>query len=228
MDVFILLDRSGSMAACWDEALSSINTYVDSLEPVTKKYCSECGHEIDSKSSNFASAYMPRVTIAAFDNHSGFNFDVLRESRPANFSPPISADEVSPRGSTPLLDAVGRILDMAEQVNSDRTVIVVMTDGYENSSVKNTKEKIRKRIQGAQERGWQVLFIGADFDAFGDSSMVGVGYGQTISVSACNLMPSMEVIGGYTQCYFSSGAYISFNQNDRENLGDFTTSVPPK
>ena len=36
MNVYILLDRSGSMASLWEEALGSINGYVSKLPKKTK------------------------------------------------------------------------------------------------------------------------------------------------------------------------------------------------
>ena len=109
MDLFILLDRTGSMATLWDEAVTSVNTYVNELAN-------------DSADD--------RVTLVAFDQHDGMQFDVLRDAVQIVEWKALAIDEVTPRGCTPLLDALVRIITRAEEVNNDKTAFVVMTDGH--------------------------------------------------------------------------------------------------
>src|SRR6516164_8481828 len=75
---YLLLDRSGSMAVQWREALDAINAYAGTL-----------GSKINT-----------RIWMAVFDNA----FDVLRNDIfPAAWRP-ITDEEVQPRGSTALDD----------------------------------------------------------------------------------------------------------------------------
>lgn len=110
---FILLDRSGSMQSLWTEALSSINAYVKKL--------------VDDKVDT-------GVTLATFDSSDKLHFDVIRD----RITPPtwraVSNEDATPRGFTPLSDATGRIVALAEAGKYDKVAIIIMTDGHENAS----------------------------------------------------------------------------------------------
>jgi hypothetical protein len=108
------------------------------------------------------------------------------------------ADDVSrfmwtcmPRGGTPLLDAVGtvittesgRIKKLPQAEQPDRVFVVIATDGLENSSREWTKQAVGKLIEDRTADGWDVVFIGADFDAFAEAGSIGVRYGSTMSTN---------------------------------------------
>lgn len=225
MEVFILLDRTGSMSTLWSEAVSSINAYVEELVKNEKNYCDKCGNALP-RTTDMDMEY--NITLAAFDRHNGFNFDILRESVPVSQWKKFKKDEVSPRGSTPLFDALNRIIVMAESKDSYRTVIVVMTDGYENSSKEMTKEMVKNAVSRVTERGWQVVFLGAAFDAFTNASWVGVKYGQTVSVPSHFLVNAMQKTAQHTGSYGACGQSMGYTVEDRVDLDDFTSSKEEK
>ena len=100
MHAYILLDRSGSMQTLWVEALSSVNAYAKEL--ANKKD----GNAVDS-----------HITFAVFDGQEGLQFDVLRRKQPALHWETVTDREASPRGMTPLLDAMIRIVALADADN---------------------------------------------------------------------------------------------------------------
>jgi hypothetical protein len=88
-----------------------------------------------------------------------------------------------PRGSTALLDAVGRAINetgerLAKMPEAERpglVVFVVMTDGPENSSREFTKSHIKQMIEHQQSvYKWQFTFLGANQDAFAEGGAMGV------------------------------------------------------
>ena len=123
MQAYILLDRSGSMQSLWVEALSSVNAFAKELANKTD------GPVVDS-----------HVTLAVFDSQEALQFDVLRKKQPALHWDNVTDKDASPRGMTPLLDAMVRIISLAESDNPDKAIIVVMTDGQENASREVTRE----------------------------------------------------------------------------------------
>ena len=125
MKSYILLDRTGSMSSIWGEALSSVNAYASAV-----------GKAEDGETDDLETT----VTLAVFDAQEGLQFDVLRDDVKAADWQSVSNDEVAPRGMTPLFDAIGRIVATAEADNPEKAVIVIMTDGLENSSREITKE----------------------------------------------------------------------------------------
>jgi hypothetical protein len=99
---YILLDRTGSMEPIWNEALSSVNAYADGLAAL------DGGPRVDAD-----------ITLAVFDAQDGLQFDVLRQSVDAGDWNDVTTREVNPRGMTPLYDAIGRIVSLAEFSNFD-------------------------------------------------------------------------------------------------------------
>jgi Mg-chelatase subunit ChlD len=188
MNVYILLDRSGSMASLWDEAIGSINGYVEGLKKTD------------------------RVHLAAFDNVS---HDIVRDVKVKDWKN-VSPTELQPRGGTPLYDSCGKIMAQAELDNSKKTILVVMTDGWENASKEHTQESIKAKVKAFENRKWEVIFLGANFDSVETvSSSVGVMSTKTMNISAGNMMDSMTTLRGYTQSYSATGASINFSADDK-------------
>jgi hypothetical protein len=75
---------------------------------------------------------------------------------------------------TPLLDAIVRTIALAEADNPDKAVIVIMTDGHENASREVTRDGVKVALDRVRARGWEVVFLGANFDNISDASSVGV------------------------------------------------------
>lgn len=99
-----------------------------------------------------------------------------------------------PRGGTPLLDAVGTIITiegaeidaLPEDKKPDRVFVVIATDGEENASKEWKKEAVGKLIADRTKAGWDIVFIGADFDAFAEARSMGVHLNSTLSTNTAN------------------------------------------
>ncbi len=202
MQAYILLDRSGSMQSLWVEALSSVNSFAKELAN------RQDGPAVDS-----------HITLAIFDSQQGLQFDVLRRKQPALHWETVTDKEASPRGMTPLLDAMVRIISLAETDNPDKAVIVVMTDGEENASVEVKREGVKVALDRAKAKGWEVVFLGANFDNISDASSVGVQGGQQMAMSAGTMDKSLASLARKSRAYGASApgaAPIVFNEEDRE------------
>lgn len=206
MDIFMLLDRTGSMQRRWEEAVNAINVYVDEVVKAA-------GHDLLTDQD--------RVTLASFDRwQTGTTFDILRDSVPLTSWSPLRTDEVTPRGDTPLLDAVVRLAAVAEAKGSEKTVVVIMTDGEENASSEVTKDVARSAVDRLQKRGWQVVYLGADFDAFDQAGQVGIRPAATLSMAPGRMSAAMEAIARKTQAYTKSGVPMAFLDEDRKQSGE--------
>lgn len=199
MHAYILLDRSGSMQGLWVEALSSVNAYAKELANKTD------GDAVDS-----------HVTLAVFDSHDALQFDVLRRKQPALHWETVTDKDASPRGMTPLLDAIGRIIALADSDNPDKAVIVVMTDGAENASREMTRDGVKAALDRVKKRGWDVVFLGANFDNISDASSVGVAGGQQMSMAPGAMGDTMRMMAKKSRAYFARGEGHVFEEADRE------------
>lgn len=202
MQAYILLDRSGSMQSLWVEALSSVNAFAKEL--ANKKD----GPAVDS-----------HITLAVFDSQEGLKFDVLRRKQPALHWENVTNKEATPRGMTPLLDAMVRLVALAETDNPDKAVIVVMTDGQENASVEVKREGVKAALDRVKARGWEVVFLGANFDNIADADSVGIQGGQQMAMSAGTMERSLASLARKSRHYAAApagAAPIVFNEEDRE------------
>lgn len=86
---------------------------------------------------------------------------------------PLRRGDYRPNGSTALLDALGSAIssgrmlyDRRQRLGDVSVVLVVITDGEENSSMKYSSAAISRMVQDCEASGlWTFTFMGADFDA---------------------------------------------------------------
>ena len=207
MHAYILLDRTGSMQSIWDEALNSVNTFASGLG---KREQGESEGEVDA-----------RVTLAVFDSQDGFQFDVLRENAEAEAWRSVTNDEASPRGMTPLFDAIGRIVAKAESDKPEKALLVIMTDGMENASREVTKDGARAALDRARAKGWEVVFLGAEFANFSDAEGVGNVGSKNMAVSAGSLNQTMDRLAKKGRSYAKGEEpEIVFDEEDRAVAGE--------
>jgi hypothetical protein len=198
MQAYVLLDRSGSMQSLWVEALSSVNAFAKEL--ANKKD----GPAVDS-----------HITLAVFDGQEGLQFDVLRRKQAALHWENVTDRDATPRGMTPLLDSMVRIIALAEGDNPDKAVIVVMTDGQENASREATREGVKAALDRVKAKGWEVVFLGANFDNIGDANSVGVGGDKQMAMAAGSMGVSLQRLAKKARFYAAESAPIDFDAEDR-------------
>ncbi len=205
VSTYILLDRTGSMQGIWTEALSSVNAYAEDL-----------GH-----SDNGAKT---PVTLAVFDAQDGLQFDVLRDHALASDWKDVTDAEASPRGMTPLYDAIGRVVALAEKDNPKKAVIVIMTDGEENSSREVTQAGAKAALDRARAHGWEVVFLGAEFAKFTDAEHVGMASSKTMAVGKDGMKPTMQRLAKKSADYYNATAAapapVQFDAEDRKAAGE--------
>jgi hypothetical protein len=102
-------------------------------------------------------------------------------------------DYIQPRGMTALHDAIGRTVTELGQVlaateedqRPSKVIVVVVTDGGENSSREYTRGQIRTLVTQQEEQwGWTFLYLAANVDAFGTGQHMGFAKGGTIAYAA--------------------------------------------
>lgn len=159
---YVLLDRSGSMSALWDDTLGGLETYVQ------------------DQADADGDAY---ITLHAFDTAHDTVFEAYNARDVAVRD---ALKLVHPRGATALYDAIGlgvlqmqRLLDARPWFDGVRQ-FVVQTDGAENSSVEYSLDAVRALIAEREADGWEFYFMGANIDAFGEASGLGINLTRTV------------------------------------------------
>ena len=155
-DITVLLDRSGSMQSIADDVVGGFSQFVESQR-------TGAGEAV--------------LSLVQFDSQS---IDSLFTARPVHqVELPIRFE---PRGSTPLLDALGqtivstgaRLRTMRESDRPGRVIFVAITDGLENASQEYNLARIREMIQHQESvYKWDFVYLGANVDAFAESEAMG-------------------------------------------------------
>lgn len=140
VEILALLDRSGSMSTIMEEAVGAFNSFIET-------------QKLENKDNKVF------VTLAAFDD----KYEVVFNRININKLKELKVDMVRSRGMTSLNDAIGNIITSAKYPKRP-TILLIQTDGHENSSKEYTSEMVKKLISEKEEDGWDVNFIGAGLD----------------------------------------------------------------
>jgi hypothetical protein len=182
------------MQSRWDETIGAVNAYVTALK------------EAKTKAS---------VSVTVFDNQEPFK--VIRKDVKLKDWNPISATEVLPRGMTPLFDAIGALNQLLTLKAPKKASIIIVTDGLENASREFDKNGTKTILDNFKTTGYDVVFIGADFDAFGQSSGLGVLTGSTLNMTKGNYEQAFKSVANRSMYYeqWGSDANLGFSDEDR-------------
>jgi uncharacterized protein with von Willebrand factor type A (vWA) domain len=155
-EIAVVLDRSGSMVSTKTDAEGGFNHFIDEQRKVPGR----CN-----------------VSLMQFDT----TFESVYASRPISDVPKL---ELLPRGGTALLDAIGktinelgaRLATMPEADRPGKVILLIVTDGEENSSKEFTYAKIDELIRQQRDAyQWNFIFIGANQDAIATAAKIGIG-----------------------------------------------------
>ena len=96
--------------------------------------------------------------------------------------PKLSLD---PRGSTALLDAVGKtITSVAERKHGEVMIVLIITDGQENASREWKADGVKKLVEDASKAGWEFVYLGANVDAFTEAGRMGINLANAAGYDA--------------------------------------------
>ena len=118
----------------------------------------------------------------AADTIGGFN-ELIEKQKKIEGDAYVTDKEYFARGSTALLDAVGRTIDSVgarlaaapEEERPEHVVFVITTDGKENSSREYTAKQVREMVEHQQQKySWQFVFLGANMDAVSEARNLGI------------------------------------------------------
>ena len=122
------------------------------------------------------------VTLVQFDDRYEMNYQSVPVKNVDNL---VLNETFIPRGSTALLDAIGKTI---EDLKTDRDVIfVIITDGEENASITYKREAIMKMIETQTNDGWKFLFLAANQDAIQAGGSIGIKVSNSINYSSNDL-----------------------------------------
>jgi len=155
VELVCILDRSGSMSGLEEDTIGGYN------------------HFVSEQNKN----HSVMVTTVLFDDKYEVLFDQV-DAKEAT----LSRNQYYVRGSTALLDAIGKTInlvkDRVETGKSDKAetvIFVITTDGMENASTEYTYAGIHSLIKSAEKHyGWKFLFLAANIDEKKEAAKMGI------------------------------------------------------
>jgi uncharacterized protein YegL len=156
-EIAIVLDRSGSMADMAKEAIG-FNGFLDSQQKLPGN---------------------ARLTLVLFDHE----YIVAFDGRPIKEVSQLDEHTYVPRGTTALLDAIGRTINTIgerldqtlEPERPGKVLIVILTDGLENASQEFKRNQVYSMIKHQRDKyAWEFIFLGANQDAIQAGSAIGI------------------------------------------------------
>lgn len=178
IEVVFIIDRSGSMSSLTNETIGGFNSMIEKQKNDTEG-------EV-------------RITTVLFDNC----YEILHDHVDVREVQTLTRKEYYPRGTTALLDAVGRTIDSVgerlaatpEEERPGTVMFVITTDGYENASHDYTQARVKEMIEHQKSKySWVFMFLGANIDA----EQVGTSYGIDSKLSMTYTASSRGVTSVY-------------------------------
>jgi hypothetical protein len=168
----IILDRSGSMESCRSETIDGFNEQVQMIKDLESRFPEQ---EV-------------RVSLTLFNQL--VNHPVRMQS--ARHVEELTSASYRPGGMTALYDAIGEAVmalkaNVEDEVRNDQAsvVVVIITDGYENSSRLFSNQAIRSLIRELEDTGkWTFSFLGAGIDAAKEAEKINIRRSNAMSFAA--------------------------------------------
>jgi len=143
IDIVCILDKSGSMLELQKQVISSFNEFVQEQDE-------------------------GELTLVVFDT----TVETLYKRVPVDSVKPLTEEDYYPHGMTALYDAIGTVLNDPQFIRSKKGILVIHTDGFENSSKEYTLEGVKELI--SKKKDWEILFFGADIGSLEDAKKMGI------------------------------------------------------
>ena len=199
----LVVDKSGSMGQCREQTIEGYNAQLERIRSLSLEFP---GQAIS-------------VGLTLFDDM----VNCLYNGKAPSQCPDLDYQSYVPQGNTALLDAIGMTIERLEKAREESVlgqpatvVMVIITDGYENSSRIHNFNEVSDKIAALQETGlWTFTYLGATLDA--------AQIGESLNIDRRNNRSfRKEQIGRevFEEVSDSMRHYMIKKQKG-ENLGDF-------
>jgi uncharacterized protein YegL len=167
-EIVCIIDRSGSMESIRTDAIGGFNAFLAEQQKLPG----------DAK-----------LTLVLFDHEYILHLDGV----PLQDVQPLDETTYVPRGTTALLDAIGRTVDdvgkrlgaTPEDERPGKVIVVILTDGLENASRDYTHERVRALITHQSEKySWEFVFLAANQDAIAAAGQIAIQPQNAVAFAA--------------------------------------------
>ena len=205
-ELVFILDRSGSMGGLESDTIGGFNSMLEKQQAQP----GEC-----------------RITTILFDN----DYEVLHDRIDIKAVSPITEREYFVRGTTALLDAVGKTINKignvqkntAEEFRAEKVLFVITTDGMENASREFGYDTIKAMIEHQKAKyNWEFIFLGANIDAVDVANRFGIARNraQSFHNDSAGIELNYETISETVSCFRAAPADAPLPKNWNKKIDE--------
>lgn len=195
---YILLDGSSSMQDKWWETLAGLDAFMHTLQ---------------------AQNIHSHGIATTFDDQDlqCIQRDSLISQWKPFFEDPLGAHF----GSTPLYDAINLMGRHLRDLDPRQASIVIVTDGYENASKHTNLTQAKAILDWCRAKGWQITFLGANFDNSTQAKALGATSRNSIGVRTMKMLEAGKALGEKRARNAITGEDISFSDEEKQKFGGY-------
>ena len=193
-ELVFIIDRSGSMGGIESDTIGGFNAMLKEQQAVE-------GEAI--------------VTTVLFDD----KYELLHDRIDIRAVAPLTDKDYTVRGSTALLDAIGRTIHKIraaqqhtdENYRAEKVLFVIITDGQENASREYSAESVKTRIERQKQKyGWEFVFFGANMDAVMEAGKLGIAAdrAQNYCADAIGTSKVYTAMSAFSTAYRDGNSFI--------------------
>lgn len=171
VEIVCVVDKSGSMGMIESDAIGGFNHFLGEQKKLPGD---------------------TRFTLALFDHE----YEIVVDAVDIQHVPPLNETTYCPRGSTALLDAIGKtVTAVGERLSKtpayarpSKVIVAILTDGLENASKEYTRSKIFEMIKHQREvYSWEFIFLAANQNAIQEGASLGINMKDSFNFNATGL-----------------------------------------
>lgn len=196
--IIIIRDRSGSMSSCKKAMDDGLRDFLKAQRETTRLLRETCN-----------------VSLYDFDDQ----YEVVFENTSIVN---VHGSDLIPRGSTALLDAIGRTITRVKEqlhglAHKPRVLVLIITDGHENSSSLFTTVTVRKLIEARTKKGWDFSYLGANQDAILTAREMGIPVASSMTFDTHNTEEVYAAASaGFTRTRSGLDKSVSYTAAERD------------
>ena len=199
----IIIDESGSMQSIKKAAIDSVNETIQTIRSAEQKHPEQEHY----------------VSLVSFNDDVKTIYDCVEVEQVKE----INDETYQPSCCTALYDAMGISLSKLRKrvAESDKVLVTVVTDGYENSSKEYSGKAIKTLVDELKAKGWVFAYIGANQDVEAVAATISITNVSQFEASAMGTQEMTERVNrGRNRLYESIAADHFDSKSANESFFD--------
>ena len=195
---YILLDSSASMSSKWWDMLTALDAYTNKL-----------------KSDNVNT----HIVLATFSGeHPEY---IQRDEHISAYQPLMANNPIFHPSSTPLYDAIMTMCIRLRDLDPKVCAITIVTDGEENTSRACDHTQAKAFLDWCRAKGWQVTFLGCDFDNSKQADLLGGNPQSAIGVARAHLSDAASALAKKRAEHALYGKPMHWTEDEHGQFGGY-------